>query len=498
MSKQTTPANSKDSNLVQRWTNSIQQGFGWVRYAVFAAVLICLAFTIVTTWSVWQVRQTPPNLPIFEAVQPFNYQWLLMGSLVVALLAPRIGCLALIAVLGVSMLGDLIRCQPQMFAMPILLIGCAWQRFQKISVWFLISMWIWTGVHKILSPHWFGPVMNEFGQYFGWSPETTALIAWLVPIAEITVGVMAILVPRLAAVACVALHLGIVATLLALNWNFSVLYWNCATAIAGCYMLWTVGQPNQSAEPDDQPRRSTRFASWPTETWAVVTAFVLLAYPAAVYANTVPHFLAHVLYSDNMPRAVISTDSDEKLINTWGELNVPIPHTEVVYTKYLWYAGQSGDKLHMFNPRGSSKYFLRSDRSLRELSLSEFLDPAIGTVTGKRVDVPMTVFRMSQASVQMKKRQPDSTIFAVTIPANSYSPELLSQLSGLHNIEQIQLAGCPVTDEDLKRLPSLSLLVGIGLNDTNVSQAGIDLLRNKANFPAMQVVEYQGTALSLE
>ena len=236
MSKQTTPANSKDSNLVQQWTNSIQQDFGWVRYAVFVAVLICLALTIVTTWSLWQVRQTPPNLPIFEAVQPFNYQWLLMGSLVVALLAPRIGCLTLIAVLGVSMLGDLIRCQPQMFAMPILLIGCVWQRFQKISVWFLISMWIWTGVHKILSPHWFGPVMHGFGQHFGWSPETTALIAWLAPIAEITVGVLAILVPRLAAVGCVALHLGIAATLLALNWNFSVLYWNFATAIAGCYM----------------------------------------------------------------------------------------------------------------------------------------------------------------------------------------------------------------------------------------------------------------------
>ena len=59
---------------------------------------ICQALAIVLTWRLWQVRigsGDAPNLPIIDAgwayAVQFDFGWLLLASLVVALIRPRAG-----------------------------------------------------------------------------------------------------------------------------------------------------------------------------------------------------------------------------------------------------------------------------------------------------------------------------------------------------------------------------------------------------------------------
>ena len=84
-------------------------------------------------------------------------------------------------------------------------------------------------------------------------------------------------------------------------------------------------------------------------------------------------------------------------------------------------------------------------------------------------------------------------IYAVEIPSNRYDAELLDQLHGLPNLEQLQLAGCDVTDNDLRRLETCDNLWGIGLNSTGVTDDGLLFL---AKLPKLRHVELEDTNTS--
>jgi hypothetical protein len=63
---------------------------------------------------------------------------------------------------------------------------------------------------------------------------------------------------------------------------------------------------------------------------------------------------------------------------------------------------------------------------------------------------------------------------------------VLVLLQRLPNLEQLQLAGCPIVDRDLAYLIQLKALRGIGLSGTKLSPAAIARIKS---LPQMEVVE---------
>jgi hypothetical protein len=94
----------------------------------------------------------------------------------------------------------------------------------------------------------------------------------------------------------------------------------------------------------------------------------------------------------------------------------------------------------------------------------------------------------------MLKRTQNSMIYAAEISPERYRPELLRLLSRLPNLEQLQLAGCNVTDDDLQLLLGCDNLREIGLNNTELTDAGVAILRK---LPKLEYMELEGTKASL-
>jgi hypothetical protein len=78
-------------------------------------------------------------------------------------------------------------------------------------------------------------------------------------------------------------------------------------------------------------------------------------------------------------------------------------------------------------------------------------------------------------------------VYAAEFDAKFYSRELLESLCELPNIEQLQLSGCDVVDEDLKIVAKLRKLTGIGLERTNISREGLEHLKSLENLKQIQI-----------
>ena len=75
----------------------------------------------------------------------------------------------------------------------------------------------------------------------------------------------------------------------------------------------------------------------------------------------------------------------------------------------------------------------------------------------------------------------------------TYRPELMAFIGALPNLEQIQLAGCPVNDGDLVHLKDLKRLTGIGLENTLVTDQGLEEL---ARLPMLRAVFFEGSQIT--
>ena len=220
--------------LPQPWNNC----YLMLLVATFAQLL-----TLIITWPLWNVRQDIPHLPVFDfGIPQIPFGGLLLLTLAVIPFRPRLGVWSHFAVMLVSCLFDQMRTQPQFLATWILMLATLGPTWKNYTRWFLSSLWIWAGLHKLISPEWMNYHAFDMTHHIGLDPVTWfATVGIVVAATEMIVGLLAWWKPRWGAIACVMLHVGIAVYLSPLfrSWNYSVLPWNLATAIVGFWILWT-------------------------------------------------------------------------------------------------------------------------------------------------------------------------------------------------------------------------------------------------------------------
>jgi len=477
----TTVAQQDTANVPQE-APPLVLGLPPVRYGLLVVAVIAQAATLLITWPLWQVRQTPVHMPLIDLPQiPFGV-WLLT-TLVLVLVRPRLGLAVHAASLLLSFAFDQYRTQPQVIANAVLMLAAVENAGLVIVRWFLASLWVWAGTHKLLSPDWFSFGSWSMVRSLHVDPEDfQMLFAYGVGLGELGVGLLAVFRPRWAAVPCVLMHVGIVIFLSPLFYdhNESVVPWNLATAVIGSWVMWNA------------PSIVPRFR------WEWVLAALLLIYPAGFYVGWVDHGIASVLYSSHLPEGMITTKKGAAKITGWGDLHVPFPKERRLLKLSFQRSSQPGDKLHLADPRPwlEDQYFvLGKEGDLIEQTPEQFVQGSDDEVFGMQVESRRLRFLLARAGVKMLRREKKGLVYAIEIPPNRYRPELLEMLAGLPNLEQINLTGCEVTDKDLTRLPILQKLVGIGLTDTPVTNASIETLLKQ---PQLKVIEYQQSNLTLD
>lgn len=456
------------------------------KWSLWVAVASQLA-TIAITWPLWQVRTDPPLLPALSLPLPqFNFGWLMVASCLLTLLRPWIGVWVHLAVMLVACVFDEMRTQPQFFAIWVLMLASAKSELDPVARWFLISMWIWAGAHKLFSPDWFTHSVSDLLIRVSLDPD-----AWHWPFAigiaavEIIIGIVAIFAPRQSAFLCPLMHFGIILFVspLALNWNYSVIPWNFASALIGFNIL-----------------RNTRTAM-PTKPWEYVVAGLLLLYPSGFYLGWVDHGISFVFYSDHTPHGLVSTSNEVKRIRGWTNVNVPFPNERRLLRRHFEASAKPGDKLHIRDPRAmlADQFFLLvKEGQAMEISEQEFRKTRndfehLPSIKGVLLDDYVALWHLGRRGVKMLKRTPESMIYAVSIPPKSYSNDLFPLINRIPNLEQLQLEGTSVTDEEFSMLAGNTSLIGVGLAKTRVSDQSIDILKS---MPNLRFVEFEGSNLS--
>ena len=132
------------------------QQIGLESYCFLVVGVLSQVATILITWPAWQVRESPPNLPWIAMTPQLSCGFTLLVSLVFVLISPRkFGMVGFLTVLGFAIGMDQFRCQPQVLAIAFMMAACVWLPARRLCLWFLISIWMWAGIHKLISVEWF-------------------------------------------------------------------------------------------------------------------------------------------------------------------------------------------------------------------------------------------------------------------------------------------------------------------------------------------------------
>jgi len=465
---------------------------GYENYFFLVVCVIAQLATVLITWPLWEIRQTPINVPWIVALPQKPFGILIVASLAGVSVSPkRYGLAIHLAVLLLAILSDQTRCQPQVLWIAVLSIACVFQRTKQLCVWALVFLWLWAGIHKAISSEWYQGNAFQLMQQAGVS-EPLRWYYWfalIVTISEIAQGVLAIFRPRISAISCLLLHLGIAGFMIYIQHNFSVLPWNVCTAIVGAWLMRNaavaVSWKKVLALPAPAKSSGARWIGW-----CAVAALLIL--PAGFYTGHVRHCFAHVLYSGGLPIASISrTDGTVDQLLSWEMVRVPFPHEPSAFRDYFRLTAAPGEKLHVHEVRpGLASHYYQIDqrRQLQEISRSEFFAADSG-VGGIGCDDRMATFKLIESGGKMKRRTADSMIFAITFTPEDFSAGLLDLVNDLPNIEEIQLRGCDVRDDDLKKIVTLQRLRGIGLNDTPITRQG---LKHLSQMKGLNLIEYNG------
>jgi hypothetical protein len=447
--------------------------------------VVCQALTVWITLPLWGERLSPPNLPTFP-VPPFDFAWPVFGSLALILILPRPGMALHWGLLIAAGVMDQYRLQPQFYAIAVLMSACVWPSWHNIARWFLVSTWLWAGLHKLVSADWYGHASYWLLNRAGMDDASNHYVAFaiMVALSELGVGILGCVKPRWATFGCVPMHLGIMLTLspICLDWNASVQPWNATMALIGGWVMWTTAE----ALPKTAIQRSV--------------ALVWMVFPLGFFIGWVDHGFCGVLYSDSLPRGQITTVDGPQRIRGWGELHVPFPNERRTLRMFFEQSGSPGDFLHISDPRYllNDLYFvLDEDGVAKEITAADFYSGAHATQSGPAfgygLDELRAIFPLRKAGVTMLREAPGLPYFAVAFTAENFDPSLLVSLKGLPNIRQVQLAGTGVVDADLKHLRSLPMLTGVGLDNTAITDAGV---LNLAPLAYLSRIEYEGTAIS--
>ncbi|MCH2182758.1 MAG: hypothetical protein MK108_12200 [Mariniblastus sp.] len=460
--------------------------WGQPRFYLLLVPVVAQLVTIWITWSLWQVRVSPPNLPLLELGGfQMSFTWTLMAATGMVLWFPRVGIWFQLVVLLLAVGLDQFRFVPQVFFLWLLMAAVVFEPVARLTRWYLASFWIWTGLHKLLSADWLGYRSFDLltASNVGLEPGDFYLVfAWAIGLSEVLLGLLACFRPRWAACGCAALHLGIALFLspLFIDSNSSVVPWNLATAIVGYWVL-------------------SQAARAPSVSRAELAAFILfMLIPCGFYFGWANRTVAHVLYSENIPHGYITHHQEpNELVRGWQGTAVPFPNERNVLRQYFSLTAKPGEKLHIRDPRPwlLDQFWLRTKTGLVELGEQDFLEASPQSPAGILLDDPRSLFELSQAGVKMRKKNADSMVFAVVFPPGNFDSSLLDQLVGLKNVEQVQLSGTSVTDEDLRKLAAFPKLTGVGLDHTAVTDTGIGYLAGLKN---LRLIQYEGTAITEE
>ena len=486
------------SGFVSIW-RQVSKLFDSLPSRLLLVAAIAQAAAIAISWPLWNVRlEGLPHLPVFANLPQISFGWLLLFTLVLIPLQPRIGVWAHFVVMLAACLSDQMRAQPQFLAAWILMIATTYEIGASLTRWFLVSLWIWAGVHKLISPDWMTHRAANMTIALGLDVKTYSMIVGItVALSEIFVGLMAWFKPRWGAFGCVALHVGIVIYLSPLfrGWNYSVFPWNLATAVIGFWVLWKAEARDWFG--DAKPLLGRR---WLIERMAFA---VMMVVPAGFFIGWVDHGYAHVLYSDSIPRGLISKQDGSLLeIRAWGELAIPFPNERRLLKQHFGIVGQTGEKLHVRDPRAllDDLYFQMTEDGPVEISRQDFVAAGDGSVAGVELDSVRSLFLLDKIGSTFLKRDWKSMVWAIEFSPEKFDAEYLKYLNGVSNVEQIQLADTKFTDADLKSLPALPKLVGLGLSRTKVTDEGIKqlMLDRQQKFPRLEFIMADGTDVSEE
>jgi hypothetical protein len=317
-------------------------------------VVVGQAATLLVTYRLWQVRESVPNLPLFDLPTWLQFApfWPLLASLAAVLVRPLIGIALHTALLLVAIALDQMRIQPEVISLAILLWATLpWRGARMIARAHLIALWFYAGLHKLLSPAYWnvvGPSMVE--RTFPGMPHALAWgLAVAVALMEIALAVL-VLWPKsrkIAGWSAAGLHVAIFLGLAIREWNEAIWAWNLVLAAAGplLFVWW-----NESTWVGFQMSRRAVQAT---------IAFLLIS-PAGYYLGWIDAYLAHCLYASNTPQAEFVPSGEDaaeqrskRLLGQRMivELNVPFPPAHRLYEQYFREVGRSGDQLRITDRR---------------------------------------------------------------------------------------------------------------------------------------------------
>jgi hypothetical protein len=362
--------------------------FGAAELRILLALMQALAIGL--TWQLWQVRTVAgdaPNLPVFDArwVQhvQFGFGWLLLASLVLAVVRPKIGiplhCGLLVLAIGL----DQLRIQPEFVSVAILLVGTLPSSGPKrLARCHLIALWFWAGLHKLLSAGYLldsGPRM--WTDTLGELPRGLAVgLAVAAAVFELLLGIAAMIprarrfVPWLAAL----LHAGILLSLIVQGWNPAVWPWNVAIVAAAAELF---GRREKAADREQETGDRGQWSKW---AWTAAAVIALL-HPGLYYVGLADAYLSWCVYSSNTPAATLYpagadsrvddaiagnskldpatldevleiAEGDELQFKHYDALQVPLSPAPRLFEQYFRRVGQPGEMLVVDDPRRVSAW----------------------------------------------------------------------------------------------------------------------------------------------
>ncbi len=455
------------------------------RYTMLIVAIVCQLATIVITWPTWQTRDVPVSLPWSAALPEISFGWAMVASLVLAGVFPKLGIPVHWFALLAACAFDQYRLQPQFFGLAVLMLVYFGDVGLRICRWYLVAMWVWTGIHKLLSPEWMGHVSWTLIDATGLPPDHIYRpFALFVAVTELGLGLLACWRPRWAAKLCVVVHLGIVVFLspLVTGMNYSVIPWNLAIACIGCWTLVQISRKGATGR-------------WALPRWEWATVATLMLVPSGFYVGWVDRCFCHVMYSDGLPRGLITSQKGTTEIDGYRQLAVPFPRERRLLRLYFARTAKTGDKLHIADPRSMlpNQFFVMRSTGPQQIDAVQFFAIKADEVGGTGIDEKQSLFELSRSGIRMLRESEQAMVYAVAFTPQNFDRRLLSSLEGLPNLRQIQFSGTDLQDSDLAKLKTLRLLSGLGLNQTQITDQGLSQLDG---LPYLRYIESDGTAIT--
>jgi hypothetical protein len=314
-------------------------------------LLACFAVTVVISWGLWDVRSfpsdLPPNAPLIDLPQvPVGAALLLAMAAMVRW--PRAGWAALVTLLGLAMLADQVRMQPEVFSLTILL-GATLPGTgpRLIGQAHLVALWFWAGLNKALSGGFDDGMSGFLAGELGVSSHAD-LIGWALPAAEMMTA--ALLIFRRTRPLGVALAVAIpIITIITFSpltgtgdvTNLVVWPWNVAIAAAALVLF--------TDRLDDRTGSLRSMAPG----WLAGAGF-LLVMPAGFYVGAVPAYPAHNLYSGNVATATMCSPDGSCTVQPFTDRELtraPVPPETRVFRAIFDEICEPGDTLRVTGPR---------------------------------------------------------------------------------------------------------------------------------------------------